>query len=1229
MRPIGFSKITVQTIIRLSLCLGLVLVLVVGATILLLPKVVEHPLVQQKIKSSISAHLKGQLDFENFALFYRGGPHLVLHQGRWASAGANAKVASAILYPRLLPLLMGRFQLRQLRIAAPEAYLSLNTKPELKKIPDANLQDTKNIAAILTILHATAGSANVEVTNGLFAFVDQNRTIFGFSGITIQKAGRQKDVFMTARTNFSETFQMQASFDPVYQNTQGTISINGLKPHLLTPYFFPSAALHLTDSKMNLDINFKADRKGNVKASLTSNQATFTLSEKKRQYQFSIKKLIATYIFENGRQELAIDPFEFLSPRFVMSANLTASAPVQNKKPTITLMLTGNDIDVKTMRAIALDLFGDFRLTKKLVRILKSGHVKLLKIGLKGSSLKSLGEGPDNFELSGKIEEGQVLVPNIDWTLNKVYGDVTFKNNLLSGQNIRAHYGDLRGHNGTLRFDFKGQTPSLKIDTAYSTDIKQVPSLLRQLDKESPFSNISDRWAQIEGEAAGRFSLTGPVKNPILKITADKLKVSATHRQKPLRLEVRQASLHYDGKHLNISNLHGRLNKSSYNNITTSIELQIVPLIRSMTGKITVRLDDLKPHWISFPAAINTIGRLKSVRGTVPLEIHHLQGQLFNPKTWKFQASGRLQQVALDVEALPAPMIIDGAQFEARENGIDFKDTQVALKDSGLIVAGNLSGNAMRFDSGRLKIRGNVKAATAKWLARHIRLFPQIRLSAFEIDRAQIEWMPQTPTTWAGNLSFEQGLQISMKGSIDKNKLNIGKFDLKDHDSDVRAIMTFDRSTSGIDLYTNGRLNTDTLKHFWKAPLLAAGEFNGTLRLVYPPKPANLKLTGNLNGQKLKIVLPKKKIISIGRFHLNGNSDKIYIEADDFAWGDTRISTKGNLFIDDSGTRFELAVAADVIDGEHLLSLWSSPNQSAEQRPTATFLPKPINGKAEITVTSFHFKKAAWTSLEAQLRISPQATNIILTQAFLCGIATPGTLHFTPKGLQLAFKTTAVDQPLQDTFRCLGAKPNKTEGLFSLTGETKAVAKESNIHKVLEGGFNFDAGKGRIFGMGVLGKVFTKLFSALNITEIFVGRLPDLGREGFGFHAIEGRASLKNGRFYIDNLFIDGASMKLFGQGHIDLSTTEIDLTVLAAPIKTVDRIVALVPVLKHLFPQGVVAIPISISGGINEPVVRPLSPEAVGRGLLNFVHNTLTLPIKLIRRILPAGKDKKTPTSK
>ncbi|HUL22815.1 MAG TPA: AsmA-like C-terminal domain-containing protein, partial [Thermodesulfobacteriota bacterium] len=140
--------------------------------------------------------------------------------------------------------------------------------------------------------------------------------------------------------------------------------------------------------------------------------------------------------------------------------------------------------------------------------------------------------------------------------------------------------------------------------------------------------------------------------------------------------------------------------------------------------------------------------------------------------------------------------------------------------------------------------------------------------------------------------------------------------------------------------------------------------------------------------------------------------------------------------------------------------------------------------------------------------------------------------------------------------------------------------------------------------------------------EIYRGKLPDLKKEGVEYRLLKIKAAFRDGKLMIDEATLDGTALELAATGEIDLMNQEMNLIVLVAPLKTVDRIVKLIPLVNTILAGTLITIPVRVHGSLKDPKVTALSPSAIGDELLAMMKRTLGLPFKVIEPFMPRKKE-------
>ena len=85
----------------------------------------------------------------------------------------------------------------------------------------------------------------------------------------------------------------------------------------------------------------------------------------------------------------------------------------------------------------------------------------------------------------------------------------------------------------------------------------------------------------------------------------------------------------------------------------------------------------------------------------------------------------------------------------------------------------------------------------------------------------------------------------------------------------------------------------------------------------------------------------------------------------------------------------------------------------------------------------------------------------------------------------------------------------------------------------------------------------------------------------------------------------------------------------LVAPVKTVDRVVKMIPWVRDVLGGTLITIPVRITGELGSPKVTALSPSAIGSDLLGTIKKVGALSIKVIKPAFPKSKKTTDPPSK
>lgn len=177
-------------------------------------------------------------------------------------------------------------------------------------------------------------------------------------------------------------------------------------------------------------------------------------------------------------------------------------------------------------------------------------------------------------------------------------------------------------------------------------------------------------------------------------------------------------------------------------------------------------------------------------------------------------------------------------------------------------------------------------------------------------------------------------------------------------------------------------------------------------------------------------------------------------------------------------------------------------------------------------------------------------------------------------------------------------------GSYSFRSGLAGNGPLQSIPKSLSGDLSFEAHNGQIHKMTLL----SRLLSVLNILK-----LPDITQEGFRYKNILVEGQMENGIIHLEKAVIDAENMALFFTGRVYPFENKLNLTCLVAPLKTIDTIIQFIPIVNTILSGRLVSFPAKATGAIDDPVITPMHPSAVGEGLISIFTGILKTPARLL----------------
>ncbi len=564
-----------------------------------------------------------------------------------------------------------------------------------------------------------------------------------------------------------------------------------------------------------------------------------------------------------------------------------------------------------------------------------------------------------------------------------------------------------------------------------------------------------------------------------------------------------------------------------------------------------------------------------------------------------------------DYKRVPEPVSVKGNKFTFVDKSIDFQDLSVTI---GNLSSPNTSGSYdWKVDKQLSLSSKNTQVDLAilfPWLTSFETLKPHLRHIESLSGSAFFNF-----ANFAGPVDNSEEWEISAEGNIDSanvildgldREMVVSKTDIKSTTEEMSiSKTTVDIEDSKMNV---GAVLTNYLTDWLNFKMEFYGDMLPDEAKVfsdYFKVPTQLNYTSPVTIAESNIVLQKKTEI-------------LAKKSGDTVIRDTENKSKTlDLNINVSAESLEWVDSEDIVKEEKTEAVVPPLENKEEAAPTS------LNGKVLIKSDNFRFKGFDWDTVDAEVAFLGQKIDVNVSEANLCGIATPGVLEVTSPTLKLQFEPFTEQEDLSDAIKCLFDKAGIIAGDFDLGGTINSNSEIVDVMSSLEGELLLTSEGGRVSKYGGM----ARFFSALNFGEIFRGNTIDYEDEGFPYEFIKASAEISEGQLIIKEAAMDGPSLKVVCDGSIDLVNNQLDLKVLVIPVLAVDSVIEKIPLIGALLGKDVVSIPIKVTGDISDPEISQLSPHTIGAGLLGIVKQTLNIPVTLVKP-LDAGKKQEKPES-
>jgi hypothetical protein len=1199
---------------------GALLVILLAFQIIV-PKLINLESIKGKILASASEKVGGEVRFQKVDLSFFPLPHAVVQQ---ASISIPDKVSGTLeslaVYVKIIPLFKGELQITEVQVESPEFKVALpkkaTKKPE-KEIPEPSLDIPSFASQILVPLVLEAPNLEVEIKNGKLEISEDHQPLFFFQDIDARVVLPPEGFLfdLECASNLCERIGVKSNLNATDYKGEVHIELNQFQPHRLTSHLLEDSPLKLADSSVNMSVDLNVNGLNNLQAEIQGSIPFLSFQNGNKKVAIKGKSLKSLFTLDENEIKFSLAELNLEYPK----VNLSGSFLLGRRTPRVQVEFQGRDVDVPTVREVALALAGDVPDVQEIFGIVKGGKVPLITLQSEGSTYDHLGD-IKNILIKGNIVEGEIIVPDVELDLADVKGETVISGGVLYGENLEARVGNSWGREGKLRLALQGEDKVFHLEIGVQADLRELPPILKRLLDNKSFQKEMSLIEDLKGNAEGRLVLGETTEAVKVRVDVSKLNLTAKYRRIPYPIRIDGGHFFYDETRIGVKNLTGKMGKSSFSQLSANVSLNKDPYLEVKSGIFDLSLGEIYSWVVSIEGSPIRPEDIKTLEGDIHISRLSLKGPLLKPENWQRKTSWETRNAVVDSSLLPAPVKISEGKFEGQADlkgqKLSFKNVQVGMLDAAMTISGALNDYYKGLNNMDLSLDGVVGSESNRWVASLLKTPPQLVLrTPFSISKGHLRRKKDAETSFKADLVVPGGASISTDILYSPEEMRTKNL-ITDEVS--RASLAFRLKRRELGLQFTGNLKKETLNNLFVQNGFfygwLEGDFQAYISLDHPMKST---AQGYLMGEDLMFPRELEIPLEVDKISLKAKERHVDVERATLVSGSQKMDVEGSLDFSPPGLVFNLDLQSNGISWTDIEGLLGEGNKENELEKGKASWDLPIQGTVKLKSEYFNYERFTWFPFHADITFAQNEIDVKVVQAKLCHIATPGSVKITPQDVSLDFDFASSDQELNPSLLCISGQSSDYTGRFDLLGKIKARAKEDKLLEALNGNLEFTARDGRIRRSVPL----QRTFAYLNVTKSLSGQLPDMTRDEFIYNSITAKATFQDGKAILDEGIINSPSMEIIFQGYIDYIRNEIDLLILVAPFKTVDWVVKKIPLVRRVLQGALIAVPVKVSGNLSDPKVSPMSASAIGSSLLDIVKRTVELPVTVIHADGPGAE--------
>jgi len=667
--------------IWLSVSLGIIVILIAGA-VFVASKLVQKDSVKERIHTLISKKVGGEVSYESMNLYFFW-PHVVIKNGEFSVPNKfNGSFDSIVVYPKILPLLFGNFELSTLRFYKPDITIILPDEfdePESEDKEAFSFDEYKEqIVNILKHLNSHEKGLDAQIEYGKLLFTNSKENLLSLDNLNavISFPNDTLSYKINSNSNISQSILFNGSINTKSYDAKGIINLSGFKPHMLLKYVLPDNDL-ISESKIDMDLNYKSQQLKVLQGNLRLTNLKLALSKGDKEFKISGKEIDTDLYLDENKSVFTLNNAEFAYPDIKASGEHNIDK-TNNK---INLNLSGTDINVESSRDAVLFVAGGDRIVDLIFDIVRGGTVPEITLEASGENFKDLWK-KGNYEVKGSMTDGKIFVPIGDFDLVEVSGNAVIGDGRLEGTNLRAKSGNSLGYDGTFLIGLEGPIGPLDLDISVDSDASEIPSILKKfIDDEGLIYELS-LVENIQGSAKGKLKIGDTKKSPQTSVYVTELDITGDYKRVPEPVNVKGNKFEFSDKSIEFEALDINIGNFASPQTTGFYHWKEEKFIKVSSKETNLDLSVLFPWLTSFEIIKPHLRHIESMTGTAFFSTIDFTGPVSDSDKWEINAAGNVNKIDVNLEGFGSAITISKAEIKSSSQDMTLSNASIQIKDS-------------------------------------------------------------------------------------------------------------------------------------------------------------------------------------------------------------------------------------------------------------------------------------------------------------------------------------------------------------------------------------------------------------------------------------------------------------------------------------------------------------------------------------------------------------------